>query len=129
MASLNLSTMHKTWIFDLDGTLVEHNGYLKYGRDVLLSGVKEFFDDLPSNDMVVILSARSSQYRELTLDFLAQEGIRFDYIIFDAPKGERILINDCKPDGLKCAYSVNLERNIFAGIDYECNDMGEVNNK
>ena len=125
MASLNLSTMSKTWIFDLDGTLVEHNGYLKYGRDVLLAGVREFFDNLPSEDMVVILSARSSQYRELTLDFLEENRIRFDHIIFDAPKGERILVNDCKPDGLKCAYSVNLERNIFAGLDYACSDKGE----
>ncbi len=122
---LDLSTLHKTWIFDLDGTLVEHNGYLKYGKDVLLSGVREFFDNLSASDMVVILSARSSQYKDITLEFLVENNIRFDHIIFDAPKGERILVNDCKPDGLKCAYSINLERNNFSKVDYECSDKGE----
>ncbi len=123
--SFDFSTMDKTWIFDLDGTLVEHNGYLKYGKDILLDGVREFFEKIPANDMVVILSARSSQYKDMTLEFLAENNIRFDHIIFDAPKGERILINDRKPDGLKCAYAVNLERNNFAGVDYICSDKGE----
>lgn len=126
---LDLSTMNKTWIFDLDGTLVEHNGYLKYGKDVLLAGVREFFDNLPASDMVVILSARSSQYKDITLEFLAENKIRFNYIIFDAPKGERILINDCKPDGLKCAYSINLKRDNFSGVDFECSDKGENSKK
>jgi len=127
--SLDLSTINKTWIFDLDGTLVEHNGYLKYGKDVLLDGVREFFDNLNKDDMVVILSARSSQYKDITLEFLAENNIRFDYIIFDAPKGERILINDCKPDGLKCAYSINLVRDNFAGVEYICSDKGENGKK
>ena len=38
------SNLNKTWIFDLDGTLVIHNGY-KCGEDTLLPGVKEFFDE------------------------------------------------------------------------------------
>lgn len=28
---LKLSTLRKTWIFDLDGTLVVHNGYREDG--------------------------------------------------------------------------------------------------
>ena len=38
------SNLNKTWIFDLDGTLVIHNGY-KCGEDTLLPGIKEFFDE------------------------------------------------------------------------------------
>ena len=31
-----LSPLPKTWILDLDGTLVKHNGYKTDGRDSLL---------------------------------------------------------------------------------------------
>ena len=40
-----LSTLAKTWIFDLDGTLVKHNGYKSDGQDTLLKGVSEYFKD------------------------------------------------------------------------------------
>ena len=36
-----MSTLPKTWIFDLDGTIVKHNGYLLDGEDTLLPGVRE----------------------------------------------------------------------------------------
>lgn len=110
---LELSTMSKTWIFDLDGTIVEHNGYLKYGKDKLLQGVKEFWKTLSDKDYVIILTARESKYRDLTLSFLEENGIWFTNIIFDAPKGERILINDIKPEGLHCAYAINTKRDEF----------------
>ena len=42
-----LSTLPKTWIFDLDGTLVKHNGYLLDGADTLLDGVKEYMGGRP----------------------------------------------------------------------------------
>ena len=41
-SSFRLDDIEKTLIFDLDGTLVVHNGY-KNGVDELLSGVKEFY--------------------------------------------------------------------------------------
>ncbi len=131
MANITLSSdMQKTWIFDLDGTLVEHNGYLKYGEDVLLDGVKEFFDTIPEGDMIVILSARSSAYGAQTVEFLRKNGIRYNLIIFDAPKGERILVNDKKPDGLKCAYAINVDRNDFGNVWSELGDKrGESENK
>lgn len=111
--TLKMSTLNKTWIFDLDGTIVEHNGYLKYGEDRLLDNIKGFLDELPSEDYVLILSARSSAYKDLTLKFLSDNKIRYDKIMFDMPAGERIVINDLKPNGLKCAYSINIERDKF----------------
>ena len=42
-SSFRLDDIEKTWIFDLDGTLVVHNGY-KNGVDELLPGVKEFYE-------------------------------------------------------------------------------------
>ena len=35
---LVMSTLPKTWILDLDGTLVKHNGYKMDGEDSLLKG-------------------------------------------------------------------------------------------
>ena len=51
------SNLAKTWILDVDGTLVKHNGYKIDGYDTLLPGVVEFFGSLPSEDKVVLLTA------------------------------------------------------------------------
>lgn len=54
---LILSTLPKTWIFDLDGTLLKHNGYKLDGKDTLLDGVKEYLDELPKEDKIIILTS------------------------------------------------------------------------
>ena len=107
---LVLSTLPHTWIFDIDGTLVKHNGYMTPEGDTLLDGVAEFFASIPEKDMIILITARPSILREETENFLAKNNIRYDHIIFDAPVGERILINDNKPDGLQMAYSIALTR-------------------
>lgn len=110
---LILSTLPKTWIFDLDGTLVEHNGYKTKGEDILLKGAKEYLDGLPPKDKIVILTSRLEEYRERTIEFLKKNSIRYDEILFEMPMGERIVINDRKPSGLDMAVAVNVERNEF----------------
>lgn len=111
---LTLSTLSKTWIFDLDGTIVKHNGYKLDGKDSLLSGVKESFSQIPETDYILILTSRTEQYREMTLCFLKEQGIRYDEILFGMPFGERIVVNDRKPSGIDMAVAVNLERDRFA---------------
>ncbi len=113
MEDLILSTLPKTWIFDLDGTLVEHNGYKTKGEDILLKGAKEYLDGLPPEDKIVILTSRLEQYRERTIDFLKKNSIRYDEILFEMPMGERIVINDRKPSGLDMAAAINVERDCF----------------
>lgn len=106
-----LSNLNKTWIFDLDGTLVKHNGYLD-GSEQLLDSVKEFFETtVKQEDYVLILTARKDTYKQQTESFLLANNIRFDKIIYNLPTGERILFNDIKDSGLKTAYSFNLKRN------------------
>ncbi|MCR4563213.1 MAG: hypothetical protein K5755_01070 [Clostridiales bacterium] len=122
MINLELSQLHKTWIFDLDGTIVEHNGYLIYGEDRLLPGVKSALSSIPENDYILILSARDAKYGEMTERYLKKENIRFNEIIYNTPVGERILINDCKPSGLKTAFAVNLERNAGFEINIKVNE-------
>ncbi len=107
--NLRLSPLGKTWIFDFDGTLVEHNGY-KSGADHWLPGAKEFLQRIPAEDYVLILTAREESAREATEAFLRREGIRYDDIKFQMPMGERILLNDSKPSGLKMSYAVECKR-------------------
>lgn len=107
---LILSGLRKTWILDFDGTLVEHNGY-KSGEDRWLPGAKEFLSRIPDTDYVLILTAREKEAKEKTLAFLEKHHIRYDDVKFEMPMGERILLNDSKPSGLKMSYSVECSRN------------------
>ena len=117
--TLVLSTIPKTWIFDLDGTIVRHNGYKTNGYDSLLDGVKEYLDKLPEDDFVLILTSRKEEYREKTLTFLKDNGIRYDMILFNMPMGERIVVNDRKPSGLDMAVAMNVNRDAFCLPDIE----------
>lgn len=107
---ITMSSLNKTWILDLDGTIVIHNGYKLYGKDRLIDGASDFLQKIPDTDMIIFLTSRGEEYRQITEDFLRENGIRWNYIIFEAPYGERILINDAKPSGLPMAFSVNTVR-------------------
>lgn len=113
---LTLSTLGHTWILDLDGTIVKHNGYLLDGQDILLPGALEFLHDIPAKDMVIIVTSRKEKYKDLTEEFLKNNKIRYDHIIYNAPYGERILVNDDKPSGLKTSHVVNTRRDIWCGL-------------
>ena len=115
MEKMILSTLPKTWILDLDGTIVKHNGYKLDGKDTLLAGAKEYLDELPEEDRIVILTSREERYKEETLKILMESGVRYDEILFGMPMGERIVVNDRKPSGLSMAVAVNVERDRFEG--------------
>ncbi|MBP2297605.1 hypothetical protein [Azospirillum picis] len=122
MTGLRLSRLGKTWLIDIDGVLVRHNGHKqcghKQGGDQLLPGVTEFFARLEPDDRVVLLSARSEAEREATLAALERFGLRWDHALFGLPTGERICINDRKPSGLTTSLAVNLDRDAgLGGID------------
>ncbi len=110
---LILSTLPKTWVFDLDGTLLKHNGYKIDGYDTVLDGAAEYLHKLPENDKIVLFTSRTEEYRQMTVDFLKTAGIRYDVILFDMPMGERIMVNDRKPSGLDMAVALNLDRDRF----------------
>ncbi len=114
---LTLSTLGHTWILDLDGTIVKHNGYLIDGQDTLLPGALEFLHNIPEKDMVIIITSREEKYRIMTENFLNKNEIRYNHIIFNAPYGERILVNDDKPSGLKMSYSVSSNRDEWCGVE------------
>lgn len=110
---LVLSTLPKTWVFDLDGTLLKHNGYKLDGIDTVLPGALEYLDTIPAEDKIVIFTSRTDEYRQMTLDFLAKHSIRYDEILFNMPMGERVMVNDRKPSGLDMSIAINIDRDQF----------------
>lgn len=110
MQPLKLSPLPKTWLLDVDGTLVIHNGHLE-DNERLLGGVREFFSRIDKADRVILLTSRGPEYASGLEEFLRAHGIPFDQILYGLPFGERILVNDTKPSGLKTAYAVNNTRN------------------
>ena len=119
MENLVLSTLGHTWILDLDGTIVKHNGYKIDGEDTLLPGVIAFLQSIPEKDMIIFLTSRTEEYKEQTICFLKSKHIRFDHILFNVPYGERILINDRKPSGLTVALAININRDSDCIINFE----------
>ncbi len=73
--------------------------------------------------MIIFVTSRKSEEKKRLETFLFRHRIRFNHIIYDAPFGERILINDNKPSGLKMAYSLNKAR------DENCNITININKK
>ena len=115
---LKISPMPKTWILDLDGTLLVHDGPYLLGKDEFLTGAREFLDSIPHGDMIILLTARSDYEKPHTMQFLKENNVRYDHIIFNAGEGERIMINDMKPDGLVTAYAVNTVRDRFCRTEF-----------
>lgn len=108
-----VSSLPKTWILDLDGTIVKHNGYKTDGCDSFLPRAEAFLKSIPQKDMVVFITSREEEYRGITERFLQAHGVRYNGIICGAPYGERILVNDRKPSGLGMAIAVNTTRDQF----------------
>lgn len=120
---MKLSKMNKTWIFDLDGTLVKHNAYLD-GEDEFLPKSIEFLKNIPQEDVIIVATAREKKYEEQTKKIFEKNNIRIDYWLFGLPYGERIIFNDQKPKGLITAIAICPKRdeglqNIF--IEYDDN--------
>lgn len=108
--TLILSTLPKTWVFDLDGTLLKHNGYKLDGVDTILQGASEYLENIPNEDKIVIFTSRTDEYKQMTIDFLQKNNVRYDDILFNMPMGERIVVNDRKPSGMDMSVAINIER-------------------
>lgn len=99
-----------TWIFDVDGTIAEVNQY-PYNDDKLLPGVIEMWEQIPKDDMIIIMTAREKEVQEKTLEFIRNNGLHYHLAVFGVNHGERIVVNDNKPGGLQTAIAWNVKRN------------------
>ena len=120
--NITLSSLPHTWLIDIDGTIVKHNGYKIDGYDTLLDGVKDFFDQIDKDDKIILLTAREGKYLEDLKKFLKENNIRYDYLLTDMPIGERILINDNKPSGLIMGHVINKKRDETLNIKININE-------
>ena len=120
MREIKLSDLPKTWIIDLDGVIFIHNDYLGRGsQERLVYGIKEFLSrNIKKSDVVILLTARAKKYRAITEKSLKHNKIKYDYLIMDLPKGERILMNDRKPSGMLMAYALNTKRDKVPKVRY-----------
>lgn len=65
----------------------------------MFEGALDFLNQIPVGDKIVFITLKSEEYKEMTLEFLEENGIPYDHIIFNAPYGERMLVNGRKPSG------------------------------
>lgn len=115
---MNYPRLSKTWFIDFDGTIVMHRGKgANWQRDILLPNVREFFDRIGENDIVVITTARKSEEVQGIVEFMKENALSYHYILSDLPTGARVVVNDSKPSGYQTAYAINVERD--AGMDIE----------
>ena len=107
----------KTIFCDLDGTLVKHSNPTDIQNPNLilevLPGVHEKLIEWDTKGYhVVITTGRKESAREATVKQMQRAGINYDQLIMGFGGGDRILINDKKPNSDRdTAYVINLERN------------------
>jgi histidinol phosphatase-like enzyme len=106
----------KTIICDIDGTLVLHRAPIDNTDPssdlVLLNGTKEKILEWDSKGYnIILITGRKESMRKSTEAQLSRIGVIYDQLIMGIGGGERVLINDRKPDGRECAFSINLDRN------------------
>ncbi len=89
----------KTLFVDIDGTLVKSSGKYTPPYWGETEGIKEnieFLNRLHATGKVYIIltTARSSQAKDITIEQMKREGIKYDDIIFDLFHSNRTIIND-----------------------------------
>jgi hypothetical protein len=100
---------------DIDGTLVKHSPPSQSSRSdhrlKLLDGTIDKLLEWDKNGYYIILTTgRKESLRTVTEKQLSDVGIFYDQLIMGIGGGERVLINDKKPDGRESASCINLIR-------------------
>jgi len=106
----------KTLFVDIDGTLILHhevpNQQAKLPPEIL-PGVLEKFEEWDRNGYnIILITGRRESERKLTEEQLNKVGIVYDKLIMGIGGGDRIIINDAKPDSTEpTAFAICVKRN------------------
>ena len=108
--------MKKTIFCDIDGCIFKHNGNLSsqmIQNPELLPGVREKFNEWDANGYKIILvTGRKESMRKCTEEQLLLHGIFYDQLIMSVNRGERVIINDIKPNNdMPVARAIEIPRN------------------
>ena len=111
--------MRRVIFLDIDGTLLRHHNSglssILTETPELLPGVINKLNEWEAKGYKVILvTGRSESMRSVTERQLESLGIFYNLLVMEVI-GDRILINDKKPDGRVAASVINLDRNIGIG--------------
>lgn len=113
---LLMDSRAKTIFCDIDGTLIKHypptiTTMPDHVSIVLEGTIEKLLEWDKKGYNIILVSGRRECSREITTKQLQQLGIIYDKLILGIGGGERILINDRKPNGDKnYATAINLKR-------------------
>ena len=118
---IDKNNLPKIIFLDIDGTIIRHQGgsstSLIDQKPELLPGVREKLDEWEMNGyQIKITTGRKESLRKFTQKQLLKFGITYDHLIMGLGRGERVVINDKKPDGTQTASYVNINRNEGIGV-------------
>jgi len=104
----------KTLFIDIDGTILKHQGSFSdicMKEATLLPGTRERMNEWCSKEYKIILTtARRESMRNMTELQLNQLGVPYDQLVMGLSKGNRIVVNDRRPNGNDTAFAVNIDR-------------------
>jgi len=108
--------MKKTIFLDIDGTLFRHKGNLSnilLEESEILPGVIEKLNKWNADGHKIILTTgRTESMRKRTEEQLQKNGIFYDQLIMGLTRGERVIINDLKPNNqMRTASAIEINRN------------------
>lgn len=108
--------MKKTLLIDIDGTLVKHQGNLSKmitNEMEILPGVIEKLNEWnEAGHCIILTTGRKETLRKITEEGLLKNGIFYDQLIMGLTRGERVVINDVKPDNdMRVASAIQIKRN------------------
>ena len=108
--------MKKTIFLDIDGCILEHHGDLSsqlLKEPVLLPYTLPRINEWEeAGHKIILVTGRKESMRKKTEIQLTSLGIFYDQLIMGCNRGERIIINDKKPNSdIRVARAIELERN------------------
>ena len=109
----------KTLFLDIDGTLIfHHNKFLtKQLYTNILNGTIDKFTEWDKKGYnIILVTGRRESMREQTEKQLTEMGLFWDQLVMGIGGGDRIIINDRKPDSENdTCYAINIDRNVGIG--------------
>lgn len=106
----------KTFIIDIDGCILKRSKEVyenaKLSPTALPGSREKIIEWERQGHMIILLTSRRESFRSVTQRQLEIWRIPYDLLIMGANQGERILINDKKPDSdQRVATAIEIERN------------------
>jgi len=110
-----MNEMKKTIFLDIDGCIFKHKGNMstQFQDTELLPGVIEKLNEWAAAGYnIILVSGRKESMRKLTEEQLQKHSIFYDQLVMGVNRGERVIINDRKPDSaIDTAKAINITRN------------------